>query len=171
MDPRAWLGERAAQALEQAGRGDLLDRLGEDVKSMQRQAEAAGEWRSFSIPIANNGELEQAIVRVKRKDDDDEDGSRKRQGGGTRFLVDVTLSRLGPLQLDGLVRPSTRRLDMMLRTRDPLPDRLRTELTDIYNEAIAEIRYLGQLSFRSGADSGWIPLGPGVAQPHRGVIA
>jgi len=172
IDPRAWLGERAAQALEQVGRGDLLDRLGEDVRSMQRQAEAAVEWRSFPVPIANNGELEQATIRVKRKDDDDdEDGGRKRKGGGTRFLVDVTLSRLGPLQLDGFVRPSARRLDMMLRTRDPLPGRMRTELTDIYDEALAEIRYLGQLSFRSGADSGWIPLGPDAARTHRGVIA
>lgn len=171
VDPRAWIGDRGARALEAAGRGELVDRLAEDLRGLQRQAEGAGgEWRTYPLPLLHGGMMDRVVVRVRRREDDEEGEveAAERRGGGTRFLVDVNLSRLGPLQLDGLVRP--KRLDLIVRSRDALPEALRTELRLIYAGALADLRLAGDLGFQSGRGASWVPL-PVPAVSGRGVVA
>lgn len=172
IDPRAWIGDRGARALEAAGRGELVDRLAEDLRGLQRQAEGAagGEWRTYPLPLLHDGMMDRVVVRVRRREDDEEAEAEgpERRGGGTRFLVDVNLSRLGPIQLDGLVRP--KRLDLIVRSRDALPEGLRTELRGIYAGALADLRLAGDLGFQSGRGAAWVPL-PVPATSGRGVVA
>lgn len=170
-DPRAWIGDRAARALEAAGRGELIDRLADDLRGLQRQAEGAGsEWRTYPVPLMAGGGMDRVVVRVRRREDDGEgEGDGKdRRGGGTRFLVDVNLSRLGPMQLDGLVRP--KRLDLIVRSRDALPETLRGELRQIYAGALADLRLAGDLGFQAGRTAAWVPL-PQPTSGGRGVVA
>jgi hypothetical protein len=171
VDPRAWIGDRGVRALEAAGRAELVDRLAEDLRGLQRQAEGGGgEWRTYPLPLLHDGVMDRVVVRVRRREDDEEGEAERveRRGGGTRFLVDVNLSRLGPLQLDGLVRP--KRLDLIVRSRDALPESLRTELRQIYAGAMADLRLAGDLGFQSGRAIAWVPL-PGHATSGRGVVA
>lgn len=171
LDPRAWLGDRGANALEAAGRGELIERLAEDVGMLRRQAESGGaEWRTYPLPLLLDGAMDRVVVRVRRREDDGEgvaEGAGRRGGAGTRFLVDVNLSRLGPLQLDGLVRP--KRLDLIVRSREALPDGLRTELRQIFAGALADLRLAGDLGFQAGRGVPWVPLPPPAA--GRGVVA
>jgi hypothetical protein len=171
VDPRAWIGDRGVRALEAAGRAELVDRLAEDLRGLQRQAEGGGgEWRTYPLPLLHDGVMDRVVVRVRRREDDEEGEAERveRRGGGTRFLVDVNLSRLGRLQLDGLVRP--KRLDLIVRSRDALPESLRTELRQIYAGAMADLRLAGDLGFQSGRAIAWVPL-PGHATSGRGVVA
>jgi hypothetical protein len=171
MDPRGWLGDRGTRAIEATGRGDVLDRLADDVRSLQRQAEGAGsEWRTYPLPLMVDGAMDRVVVRVRRRDDDEEDGDRAadRSAGGTRFLVDVNLSRLGPLQLDGLARP--KRLDLIIRSRDALATPLQGELKQIFAGTVAELRLAGDLVFQSGRGATWVPLAVAPASA-RGIVA
>ena len=81
------------------------------------------------------------------------------------FLLDVELSRLGPLQFDGLVRG--KRLDLMLRTQRPLDPAMRQEIAEIFQTAQQATGYAGQLFFQAGAPF----LKPLAPQRASGVVA
>lgn len=156
-DARSWLGEEAAGALERSGRGDLLAQLEKEFKSLQQQqAEPLpGDWRPFTLPMLDGQGLKPIQVHVHPLKEDEAGG--KREGGkpGSRFLIDIDLSRFGPMQLDGLVRPN--HFDLILRSNAPLPPELRVELIQVFADSVRAVGYSGGLSFQSGAKS-WVKL-------------
>jgi hypothetical protein len=90
----------------------------------------------------------------------DEDG---KNGEGhdaqaNRFLIDLTLSRIGDLQLDGLVRP--RRFDLILRTHMPLPPDMRHEIGQLFHNSVETLGMVGTVSFQAGTQ-GWVAVQPG----------
>ena len=159
-DLGAWLSGAAAQALERAGRGDLVARLKQDFARMSRLAAepAPGEWRGYLIPVFDDGALSQVRLFVRGpetdRESDEEDGGPAASARTTRFVVEVAFSRLGELQLDGLIQG--RRFDLILRSRAPLPQTLRRDIAEIYEAAGATTGYSGQLVFQASGD--WAPL-------------
>src|SRR5262249_37299635 len=115
------LGEPAMRALERAGRGSLVQRLNEEFTTLQRLAnEPAADWRAFFLPVQHpDGALTPVRMFFRRPR-----GNKPEQVPATRFVVETELTRLGPLQIDGLARPT--RVDMILRTRQNLTDQART---------------------------------------------
>ena len=154
-DLGAWLSSSAAQALERAGRSDLVGRLKQDFARMSRLAAepAPGEWRGYLVPVLDDGALSQVRFFVRRPESDEEGGSTA-GGRATRFIVEVAFSRLGELQLDGLIQG--RRFDLILRSRAPLAPPLRRDIAEIHEAAGATTGYRGQLVFQASAD--WTPL-------------
>ncbi|UEM20243.1 hypothetical protein JL100_024700 [Skermanella mucosa] len=163
-DARSWLGEPAAQALESLGRRDLVEKLGEDFKQLAQQASETlpGDWRSYSIPFSDGTELGRINLYVRHPDADEVDEDGENAAGGSaranRFLIDLTLSRLGELQLDGLVRP--RRFDLILRTHLPLPPEMRREIGLIFHDSVESLGMTGVVSFQAGSH-GWVAVQPG----------
>ena len=76
----------------------------------------------------------------------EKDGKGDGQTDRTRFVVDLSLSQLGDLQIDGVVRPET--VDLLIRTQDTLPDAMRQEIRDIFTTTLARTGIEGQLAFR-----------------------
>jgi len=149
-EARQWPGDSNLRALEKAGpRGaHLAAQLAGEVGELSRQVrDTGGEWRQLPIPWQTpDGRVERVRV-VVRETDGDED-ARKKGGGGTRFLVDLDLSRLGPLQLDGMFRKETRSLEMMIRTHAPLPETMRVDLAGLFANSNAAMNLKGGLSFQ-----------------------
>ncbi len=171
-DARGWLGEEASGALEKAGRGDLLSRLGDEFRTMARDAAQTppGEWRPLAIPLFDGNGFQRVELYVKAQRDDDEPGAG--QSGGERshrFILDLDLSRFGSLQLDGLVKSRSRRFDLILRSRDSLPDSLRAELLDAFSASLEAVGFAGGLAFQPGA-RGWIKPPP-ARRGGAGVVA
>jgi hypothetical protein len=144
-DVRGWLGE-TAHALDEIGRGDLVTRLGHDFALMARfAAQPSGtDWRAVLIPLFDGANVQFVRLYTKR--------NRKRPGTGpqseaTRFLLDLELSRLGAMQLDGLLRPQ--RLDMIIRTHEPLSADMRIDLSGIFSDSLEAAGYAGGLSFQA----------------------
>ncbi|WP_247895120.1 hypothetical protein [Azospirillum brasilense] len=157
-DARGWLGEDAASALEKSGQGSLLSQLEREFRSLQQQAgdPLPGDWRPYTLPMMDaNGML--PIKLHIHPIHSDEDGKTSRKGGdkGSRFLLDLDLSRLGPMQLDGLVQPN--RFDLILRSHTPLAPEIRLDLIQIFADSIRAVGYIGGLSFQSGAKC-WVKL-------------
>jgi hypothetical protein len=149
-EPRQWPGDGNLRALERTGpRGaQLASQLAGEVTEMSRQVrETPGEWRSLPIPWQADGRVERVRL-VVRETDGDEAAKKRKGGGGTRFLLDLDLSRLGPLQLDGMFKKDTRSFDMMVRTHAPLPDAMRTDLAGLFANANAAMNLVGSLSFQ-----------------------
>jgi hypothetical protein len=173
-DLGAWLSATTAQALERAGRGDLVARLKQDFGRMSRLAAepAPGEWRGYLVPVFDDGALSQVRLFVRRPESDPEsdgeDGGPAASERATRFVVEVAFSRLGELQLDGLIQG--RRFDLILRSRAPLPEPLRRDITEIYEAAGAITGYRGQLVFQAAADWAPLPLDAMTAGAEAGVV-
>ncbi len=147
-DLRGWLGDNAMRTLERAGRGDLVNRLSEEFSQLGRAVnESAADWRMMLVPFYNQQQVEQLRMYWRRGgEDDDGDSSRV----DTRFVIDVELSRMGHLQLDGLVRP--RRLDLVIRTAEALPSMIRREINDVFTTASEATGMAGTLSFQARGD-------------------
>jgi hypothetical protein len=147
-EPRQWPGDTVLRAIEGTGpRGaHLAALLGDEVGELGRQVrEPAGDWRSLPLPWHADGRVER-IRLVLRETDPDE--NKRGRASGTRFLVDAELSRLGPLQLDGMMRKESRSFDMILRTVAALPDEMRRDLAGLFAATNAAMNLNGSLSFQ-----------------------
>lgn len=153
-DLRSWLGDSAMRGLERAGRGDLVNRLSDEFSQLARGgSEPAADWRMMLVPFYNQQQFEQ-LRMFWRRGGEDGDGDASRTD--TRFVIDVELSRMGHLQLDGLVRP--RRLDLVIRTATPLPAEVRREINTVYGSASEAVGLSGGLSFQAHGE--FIDLSP-----------
>ncbi|CAO3357502.1 hypothetical protein [Azospirillum melinis] len=156
-DAQGWLGDDAASALDKAGRRDLLERLEKDFDGLRREAAEPlpGDWRSYTIPLMDANGPKPIRLHVHPLQEDEESGGAERSKPGSRFVIDLDLSRFGPMQLDGLVRPN--HFDLILRSHAALPPELRVELIQIFADSVRAVGYTGGLSFQSGARS-WVKL-------------
>jgi hypothetical protein len=77
-----------------------------------------------------------------------------------RFLIDMQMSRLGALQLDGFVQPN--KLDMIVRSENRLPDGLPNELRTGFIRALEAVGYTGTLNFQVGHQH-WLAVQPAAA--------
>ncbi len=165
-DMSRWLGGQAAQTLKDAGRGNVLERLGQDFGHLSRYVESGGaDWRLFLIPLLDGHQVRQMRF-FERHGSHRRGASGGSDGESTRFILEVELTRLGDMQLDGLVRD--RRFDLMLRTRRPLPDAMRHKITEIFNEANDAAGHAGNIGFQASRDWRFIPI---VGEVPAGVAA
>ncbi|MEX0698013.1 MAG: hypothetical protein WD099_10755 [Dongiaceae bacterium] len=155
-DVDRWLAPALRQALERAGRADLANRLrGEFHQAARLAAEPiGGDWRVAYLPLHDGAELRQInlYLRGRRRPS----GADAESDSPTRFILEVELSRLGPLQLDGLV--NRHRFDLMLRSRAPLSASMRRDIEAIFDEARAVCGFAGAVAFQAAATFPVMPL-------------
>ncbi|TWB16643.1 hypothetical protein FBZ89_11353 [Nitrospirillum amazonense] len=163
-DASGWLGSEAMSTLSKAGRGRLSARLSDDFNSIATQAAEPNKegWRTFAVPFGDEvGRLQVHVRAINDEEGEEEDGGARgvRNRPLRRFLIDLQLSQLGPMQLDGLIW--TGRFDLVIRTRQLLPSSLTRELHGIYSNSLAAVGYSGGLAFQTGAH-GWVDHAAGV---------
>jgi hypothetical protein len=143
-DVRRFLG---AEAVRQLGRAteSARDRVGKEFTQLQRPAtDAAGQdWRVFFIPILTEEGLQQIRFMLRRNE---EEGGTADGDTGTRFMIEVTMSRLGPMQFDGLTRK--KHLDLVIRTQHALPDKMGDEIRSIFGNTITALGFTGTIALR-----------------------
>jgi hypothetical protein len=113
------------------------------------------DWRCFFIPLYDDGAVRQINLFYRR----DRGKTRKGEeagGSGTRFIVEVDMSKMGPFQFDGLVRE--KRFDLMVRSHVALPPKMREDIGALFQEALAIGDYAGNLQFQKVKDFPVSPL-------------
>ncbi|HJP21401.1 MAG: hypothetical protein QGF97_06415 [Alphaproteobacteria bacterium] len=164
-DVRGWLGDEAGRGLERSGRRDLLARLGRDMGQFNRATEepVSGEWRALPVPFQDGRELKQLWLFFRPIDADDSAGGDGDNGdeAGLRFVLDLELSALGPLQLSGLVRQ--RRFDLIVHSQRPLAAGVQQEIQSIFTEGSELGQAAGNIAFRSGPPYPRSPAQEGAA--------
>jgi hypothetical protein len=150
---RDWLGNQHVHALEDKGYGGLIKKAEGEFMQIARQFSETqpNNWQSAYFPVIASGELQQVRAFIKRERKKDENG--KPTGGeDTRFVVEMELSQLGEMQMDGLVkrRENTLQFDLVIRSIYPLPTELEQDIRQIYASTAELTGYQGQLAFQSG---------------------
>jgi hypothetical protein len=147
-----WPGARAASVLDRAGRGDLRLRLDAEMDEVRRLAQPpTGDWHVFVLPLLDGAALRAVRLYLRRNS-----GGNTRPEDGTRFVLDVEMSRLGALQLDGLVRH--KRLDVMLRSHRELAAALRQEIAAVFRDTATAAGFVGEIVFATEARFAVAPL-------------
>lgn len=164
-DPREWLRGSIRRALAEAGREDVTAQLDADFERLSRLAGTdSRDWRLFVVPVLAVGHVHPLRLFLRppaAATDADADAAR-------RFVVELELPHLGPLQLDGLVRPP--RLELILRGLAPLAPALREELQRMHARMAAITGLSGQLRFASGADWRFLPIPGDDGGDDQGVV-
>lgn len=151
-DASGWLGGAATEILKEGGGARLLAQLREDFQAAARQAAepTPDGWRAMPIPFGMPEQMMRAQLHVRSATD--QEGEEKRgdgRGPAKRFLLDLSFSRLGPMQLDGLIWPG--RFDLMIRTQGLLPSDLRQSIGTIFRDSLETVGYAGTIGFQTGA--------------------
>lgn len=153
---RTWIGERGAAMLDASGSIDLLARLTAEFSGTSRtMAEPPpGDWRSLSIPFQHGHQLSELAVHY-HGDHPGRGGADDEEGGAKRIMVDFTLSRSGPMRLDGLL--GAKRFDLLVRSMTALPDWMQNDVVQLFSSACEASGLAGTVGFRTGRE-GWVAV-------------
>ncbi len=150
-DFASWLGGKTLDALQRIGKGNLPGRLGTEMASLNRGDAPVGEWRAVPLPMFWQGEIQKITLYTRQ--DRDAFGKDENDGQQTRFVFDLDLSRMGPVQLDGLIKGQ--RLDLIVRTELPFSEPMRQAMRQAYTDALYSTELTGELSFQ-GDTKHWV---------------
>jgi len=143
---RNWFGDAPARALERLRPG-LAARLSDDFRQIARLSDdnAGGDWRSIPVPMLNGPAIEQVQLFMRRKRrDNDEDSTPE-----TRFVIDVDLSQIGRIQMDGLIIQEKKSFDLIFRSEDHLTPKIQNDIRTIFVNANELTGTSGGLVFRA----------------------
>lgn len=136
----------ARRALVEGGRKDLaerLDRASRDIGTT-RPAHGPDGWNVTILPFLGPASVRPMRLYRKRHDDKDADG-KPRNKPTDRFMLEVELKRMGPLQFDGLVRE--RRFDLVVRSREPFVPPLQRQLEQAFQDGLLISGWRGEIGF------------------------
>jgi len=161
-DLAAWLQDALPSPGGGSDQAQPLRRLAAGWREFTGDADPAHAttegWRPWMLPFHDGVMPRPLTFRLRRRPP-------REPGGGadeTRFLLDLDLSALGALQLDGLIRP--RRFDLILRGGTRLDGTLRRELQLLFQDCLVTCGYAGQLSFQDLCPPARAPTPRMVAQ-------
>jgi len=114
-------------------------------------AATQSDWRAVPLPMFWENEIHRITLYTRQESDENE----KQQNGqnGTRFVMDLSLSRMGDVQIDGLVKDN--RLDLILRTEHHFSAPMQQTMRQAYSGALAYTDLVGELNFQGETDK-WI---------------
>ncbi len=146
---RNWLGDAPIRELERL-RPATAARLGEEFQQISKLSdeESGRDWRAIPIPMLNGSEIEQIRLFMRRKAQDEDNDNPE-----TRFIIDMDLSQIGRIQLDGLIIQGKKRFDLIVRTDNPLTSKIESDLRAIFSQSNEQTGVSGGLSFRSAPPS------------------
>lgn len=158
----SWLGENTLQAIRNGGRKDVAERLTQDFGRIAAQSKTliAGEWRAISMPLMQQDQHISMIQFFVRPQHDDEPAASETPETKkmTRFILNLQLSRMGDMQLDGLLHQ--KRFDLILRSEDRLPGDIRQEMMKRFAAGLEQTGMEGGISFQTRGES-WVRVSAG----------
>lgn len=153
-DMGSWLGERKVDLLQRLGKADLINSLRQTATTAAPTAEttATSDWRAVPLPMFWEGEIHK-ITLYTRRENMDQQNQDKPEGGKTRFIFDLSLSRLGDIQLDGYLQD--KRLDLVVRTQNAFSLPMQQTMRQAYTGALDQANLSGELNFQ-GSTKNWV---------------
>ncbi len=147
-----WPGRGVNAALTAANHAKLAQRLSDDADELRRLGDdpATGDWRVLALPLLAGVTVLplRLFLRLHKPDAAPE--------AAIRFAIEVEPSRLGPLQLDGLLRGN--HLILVVRSHRSLPRDLCDDASVICRDALQDWGMTGDLSFATIGEFALRPL-------------
>jgi hypothetical protein len=169
-DLSGWLGEKAMNNLRREGAkgADIISRMNRDFAGLVRMSDepVTQDWRGMAIPMLWQNEVAKINLFYRHNDPekdehDDKDGERN-----TRFLFDLELTQIGPMQLDGYMK--SKRLDLIVRSQTPFSHVMQNEMRKLYLNVLEQGSLTGDLAFQHRADQ-WVKVDIRQSEIHTSV--
>lgn len=159
-DLTQWLGSTSTDTLRRGGKSGLLERLGLESSTLNKLAtdNVSGEWRAISLPMMWENQIQKIALYYKNDSRPEQDNPEGRQH---RFIFDLSLDAMGPVQIDGLFR--AQRLDLIVRAKEQFSVPMQTEMRRLYAGALGKTSITGDLSFQNRPDQ-WVTITPESGQ-------
>ena len=152
-DLSLWLGEKNIDALRRSGKAEFVSRMMREFSGLNKLSlePVTPEWRGMSIPMFGQEQIDKIHIYYRHSDHgNDKDQEQAEKGQGTRFIMDINLSQIGDVQLDGYTRGKV--LDLAVRTQQPFSPAMRYEMTQRYIHTLEVAGMSGGLVFQSQPD-------------------
>lgn len=164
----AWLGESAAESLDAlaheaglAGVQTAWENKGFLANAFDHNLASQSQWQGIHVPYYTDSLLQHFTFYLHRQADGESQAETEARSRAKRFLIEITFSRLGAVQLEGLSQP--KKLTLILRTDAPLPEPLRQDLQTHFITHSQAVGLTGNLLFQSHK-ANWITLHPAAPQ-------
>jgi hypothetical protein len=167
-DSKALLSDPVIKGLEKAGRKDLAEKLKNEFLDLAEDASrpmGRGDWQAITLPFAHGANIDAIDLYVHRPPNEEEKGAK---GSEQRFILDVRMSVLGRIQLDGLVQKDVKRFDLIVRSAEPLSAAMCRDIAGIFAECGQMTGIKGQVSFQAGRS--FVDLLPAAAPATQIVV-
>lgn len=150
-DLSAWLGDKKIETLQRLGKSGSLSRLIQDTAPHRAEAASNSDWRAVPLPMFWEGEIHKITLFMRQENQ--QKSKENNEEGSTRFILDLDLSRMGDVQLDGLLRGN--RLDLIVRTQSGFSEPMQQMMRGAYSNAIKQAGMNGDVSFQ-GHTKHWV---------------
>jgi hypothetical protein len=134
------------RSLIDLGRTDLaarLDHAGAEIGTV-RPPRGPDGWSVTVLPFLGPCSIRpMRLYRKLHRDKDAEDAAKGKPS--ERFMIEVELKRLGPMQFDGLVRE--RRFDLVIRSRAPFLPALQNLVEQVFRDGLLITGWGGEIGF------------------------
>ncbi len=143
----SFIGEANAIAIQNLGEKGrtLISAMEKEFSaSSKKVSDGRSSWQAWSIPILSGAVVEPVSLYLQRPQED----ARQQKGAAVkpnavRFVLDLNLSKLGKLQMDGLAHGSERRFDLIVRHQDDLPASFDEKVRQIFTQTLSALNYTG----------------------------
>ncbi|WP_169542899.1 hypothetical protein [Sneathiella aquimaris] len=139
-----WLGQEFRRSLESTGNRNLLQKLDDDFSTFARLNTDSGgqDWKLFSFPFLHEHALRQIKMYYRQHHENPDTNERE----STRFVIELDLTKTGPVQLDGLFKDA--RFDLVFRSQLPVEDTLKQQVGEIFTTNLEITGIKGSLVFQ-----------------------
>lgn len=141
-----WADEQTLRAIAKF-KPSLLNKLENDFTALSTKSKqpTSTDWKIAYVPMQGDGNLQQ--IRIAQRDHQEEEEGDKDEGG-LRFVIDIDLSQMGPMQFDGLAKEKSKKFDLIIRTNSTLAGNLRKDIHDIFENSMDAVGFDGNIVFQ-----------------------
>jgi hypothetical protein len=160
------LGKRALRLLESSA-PTLLEKLKRDITTLRGNLidSPLTHWSVAQLPMLFGQELQQVRLYIA-KDPADEKPASTTAERGQRFVLEVGMSQLGTLQLDGFLRQADARknFDLIVRSRHSLDTDITQGISSLFHTSMEVTGMRGQVLFQVGEQHFVKPVADGKTE-------
>lgn len=145
---RSRLGEANIAALQKTASGQqILKRLEREFSTSAKKAtDGQNVWKGWDIPLLSGSAVEPVSLFLQRPPEDAERHEKCAPlQNAVRFVLDMNLSRLGKIQLEGIAGRQKQRFDLIIRHRNDMPPEFEPTVRALFVKTLDALSYAGNL--------------------------
>lgn len=156
-DVRAWLGEANVQALESLGRRGqaVLKQLEKEFSAgPKKMSDGKSVWKGYDIPFMTGTAVEPVSLYLQQSSEALEERAKNKSAPVTavRFVLDLNLTKLGRVQLEGLSQRAKRSFNLNIRHTYPLDAAFEDRVRTLFTKTLDALNYTGVVAVKRTDD-------------------
>lgn len=152
-DVRAWLGDANVRALESLGkRGQaVLKQLEKEFSSgAKKMSDGKSVWKGYDIPFMTGTAVEPVSLYLQQSSEALEERTKNKPAPVTavRFVLDLNLTQLGRVQLEGLSQRAKRSFNLNIRHAYPFDAAFEDRVRTLFTKTLDALNYTGVVTLK-----------------------